>query len=99
MQENQSLANFFQSFPAEIKNQRIDLLTDEEKRMLMYDWEYWARPNQLEPLNKFWYIWMVLAGRGYGKTRTGAEFVRKKVEEGYTGRTRGTRKTAITASS
>ena len=86
MQEQQSLASYFQSLPIEIRNQRADLLTDDERRMLMYDWEYWARPNQLPPMNKFWHIWMVLAGRGFGKTRIGAEYIRARVENGYRGR-------------
>src|SRR5699024_7181334 len=28
-------------------------------------------------------IWLILAGRGWGKTRTGAEYVRQLVQEGY----------------
>jgi len=52
----------------------------------MYDWKYWARPNQLPPINRNWYIWMLLAGRGFGKTRTGAEFIRDEVEKGYKGK-------------
>lgn len=86
MQEQQSLASYFQSLPTETKNKRLDLLTDEERKLLLYDWEYWARPNQFIPLNKRWYIWLVLAGRGFGKTRTGAEFIRYMVEGGFTGR-------------
>lgn len=45
---------------------------------LKYDWEFWARPNQLEPSGD-WTTWLILAGRGFGKTRTGAEWVRKNV--------------------
>jgi predicted phage terminase large subunit-like protein len=37
-------------------------------------WESKARPNQLPPPGD-WSIWLVLAGRGFGKTRTGAEWV------------------------
>lgn len=39
---------------------------------LRYEWSVWARDNQLEP-DGDWYIWLLLAGRGYGKTRVGAE--------------------------
>lgn len=45
---------------------------------LKYDWDFWARPNQLEPPGD-WTTWLILAGRGFGKTRTGAEFVRSNV--------------------
>ncbi len=70
----------------EIQKERVDSLTDEEADLITYDWKYWARPNQLPPLNKNWYIWLLLAGRGYGKTRVGSEYIRDQVESGYTGR-------------
>jgi phage terminase large subunit-like protein len=37
-------------------------------------WRLQARPNQLTPAGN-WNIWLILAGRGWGKTRTGAEDV------------------------
>lgn len=46
-----------------------------------YDWTRVARPKQLAP-NGSWRVWLILAGRGFGKTRTGAEWVRKRVNEG-----------------
>ena len=55
-------------------------LTDEEAHKLLYDWRFWARPDQLEPSGD-WFIWLILAGRGFGKTRSGAEWVRYRVEE------------------
>lgn len=39
------------------------------------DWSLWARPDQLEPEGQH-RTWVVCAGRGAGKTRTGAEWVR-----------------------
>jgi len=50
-------------------------LTPAEARALLYDWAFWARPNQLPPDGE-WRVWLVLAGRGFGKTRTGAEMIR-----------------------
>lgn len=50
-------------------------LTDEQKAELKYNWEFWARPNQLPPEGN-WNTWVVMAGRGFGKTRMGAEWVR-----------------------
>src|SRR5665213_277804 len=38
-------------------------------------WKTLARPSQLEPTDRDWDTWLILAGRGYGKTRTGAETV------------------------
>lgn len=37
-------------------------------------WNFWARNDQAEPLED-WRVWLVMAGRGYGKTRMGAEWV------------------------
>ena len=59
----------------------IESLTDEEAEVLLYDWPKWARPNQLPPKGD-WDGWLVLAGRGWGKTRVGVEFVRAEVEAG-----------------
>ena len=50
-------------------------LTDEEATVLQYTWNFWARRNQLAPTDKDWLTWMILAGRGFGKTRAGSEWV------------------------
>ena len=52
----------------------LDELSDEELAALEYDWPSWARPQQLAPPGS-WKVWLILAGRGYGKTRAGAEQV------------------------
>ena len=49
---------------------------------LRHTWEFWARPNQLEPQGNDWNIWVALAGRGWGKTRAGAEWVRHRIRKG-----------------
>ena len=43
------------------------------------DWQSIARPEQLPPEGK-WSTWLILAGRGAGKTRTGAEWTRGLAE-------------------
>jgi phage terminase large subunit-like protein len=48
-----------------------------EPAALEFDWQFWGRRNQLEPPGD-WTNWLILAGRGYGKTRTGAEWVKEK---------------------
>jgi phage terminase large subunit-like protein len=45
---------------------------------LQTDWHLKARPSQLPPAGD-WTVWLVLTGRGWGKTRTGAEWVRAQV--------------------
>lgn len=44
-------------------------------------WIQEARPNQLPP-DGHWHTWIIIAGRGFGKTRAGAEAVRMAVESG-----------------
>jgi phage terminase large subunit-like protein len=46
----------------------------------LHDWDLWGRPEQFEPAGK-WQFWLILAGRGWGKTRTGAEWVKKQVKK------------------
>jgi phage terminase large subunit-like protein len=45
-----------------------------------YAWRNWARPEQLPPVGA-WRFWVVIAGRGGGKTRTGAEWVNDEAEQ------------------
>lgn len=47
---------------------------------LRYEWEAWARPEQLPP-DGDWLVWLLLAGRGFGKSRTAAEWARRKAKE------------------
>jgi phage terminase large subunit-like protein len=54
----------------------LSSLSDKEKAELNYNWKFWARPNQLPPEGE-WNTWLVLAGRGFGKTRMGSEWVRE----------------------
>lgn len=50
-----------------------------QNRLEKWDWARKARPSQLAPSGD-WSVWLVLAGRGFGKTRTGAEWVRALAE-------------------
>lgn len=56
-------------------------LTGDELQALSYDWPFWARESQLPPRGA-WRVWLILAGRGFGKTRCGAEWVRAQVATG-----------------
>jgi phage terminase large subunit-like protein len=53
-------------------------MTPSQLEELNWDWEFWARPNQLIPKG-YWLTWLLLAGRGFGKTRSAAEAVRALV--------------------
>jgi len=56
-------------------------LSAEQKEIMLYNWAMNARPEQLAP-GGVWNTWLVLSGRGWGKSRTGAEWVRQKVKDG-----------------
>lgn len=62
----------------------FDECDDDEAAQLAYDWTFWRRPEQALPDGE-WDIWMVRAGRGFGKTRTGAESIRELVHSCRTG--------------
>ncbi|MCJ2048532.1 DNA-packaging protein [Methylobacterium sp. J-070] len=49
------------------------------------DWRSKARPEQIHPPGD-WATWLVLAGRGYGKTRMGAEWVQERAMSGSVSR-------------
>ena len=49
---------------------------------LAYTWPFWARPQQMAPAGD-WNTWFINAGRGFGKTRAGVEWVRGLVKRGY----------------
>lgn len=71
----------------EIDLSKLEDLTDEEADDLLHTWELWARPNQLEPEpllenGEHWTTWLILAGRGFGKTRCGAETIIKWAKSG-----------------
>lgn len=79
---NRSLRESLLSLTPEQRAAVLDGLTDEEALALHYDWSgLWARDNQLHPPGD-WRVWLLLAGRGFGKTRTGAEWIREQVESG-----------------
>ena len=37
--------------------------------------ELWAANGQIEPDETGWRVWLMMAGRGFGKTRAGAEWI------------------------
>ena len=58
-----------------------------DMEQVMWDWKMWGRPEQQAP-NGDWNIWIYLAGRGAGKTRSAAEWVREQAKYTNTGQRR-----------
>ena len=69
------------SLSADERRRVLDEFSPRELLALEHDWGFWARPAQLPPAGD-WRVWLLLAGRGFGKTRTGVEWVRAEVESG-----------------
>jgi len=78
----QSVAQKLASLPADQRAAALALLTEGEAASLLYDWRgFLARPDQIAP-DGDWDIWLALAGRGWGKTETGAQWVKEKEASG-----------------
>jgi predicted phage terminase large subunit-like protein len=73
-----SLAESLASLPASKQAEIFADITEAQAAELLWRWDFWARPAQLPPEGN-WSVWLILAGRGFGKTRTGAEWVRSIV--------------------
>lgn len=58
----------------------LSSLNPAQLETLKHDWTFWARGKQTLPEAPF-FVWIILAGRGFGKTRTGAETVRIWVKD------------------
>ncbi len=57
----------------------LDELSEGALLALPFLFEFWALPHQLPPEGD-WKTWVIMGGRGAGKTRAGAEWVRAEVE-------------------
>ena len=80
-----------QSFMEQISllspEEKAAVLADLDPEVLLWDWHSWARPEQQSPEGD-WNIWIYLAGRGAGKTRAAAEWVREEAKYTNTGQRR-----------
>ena len=67
------------ALPADKQARILKAFGDGRALDAIHHWPFWARPEQLAPPGD-WRVWLVMAGRGYGKTRAGAEWVRAIAE-------------------
>jgi phage terminase large subunit-like protein len=80
--KQESPMNWLASQPLEAQRKFLKSLPRGSAKRLMHQWRGWkARPSQLAPEGN-WRVWLILAGRGFGKTRSGAEWVREQAESG-----------------
>ena len=66
--------------PVALREELLLGFTPRQWEVLLYEWRLWARPDQLPP-DGDWVYWLILAGRGAGKTRSGAEAVREWIKD------------------
>jgi predicted phage terminase large subunit-like protein len=76
-----SLIDRLAALPEKQRREVLALMPDEVCAQAFYAWELWARSDQLPPPGA-WRVWLLRSGRGAGKTRTGAEWVRALAEAG-----------------
>ena len=77
--ELKSGAAWLASADAVLRDDFLNELTEGELLALPFLFEFWALDHQLAPSGD-WRSWVILGGRGAGKTRAGAEWVRSMVE-------------------
>jgi len=78
----ESPAERLKALPKADRDRFVASLTDAEADALIYDWRgFLARPEQLAPEGN-WSTWLINAGRGFGKTEAGAQWVKERVEAG-----------------
>jgi len=66
------------SLPEKQRNEILAALPVALRKQIIWLWKFWARDDQLAPAGE-WSAWLMLGGRGAGKTRAGAEWVRASV--------------------
>ena len=74
MSARRMLMERLKAMPPAERNALLFSLTGDERRQLLFDWEGWALAGQTAPAAG-WRVWLMQAGRGFGKTRAGAEWV------------------------
>ncbi len=81
----ESPLSWIASQPADVRQDFVRRLIQNprDEIELLSSWvDFYARDEQLPPDGVDWLVWLLLAGRGFGKTRTGAETVRLEIEAG-----------------
>jgi phage terminase large subunit-like protein len=63
----------------------IAAMPDDERDAILSDWHFWARDNQLPPPGD-WFVWLLMGGRGSGKSKSASEYVQEQVMTGRVGR-------------
>ena len=79
LQDEKFAADLLSSLSSEEIEDFLDQLSHNALLSLPWLFEHWAHPHQRPPEGA-WKTWVILGGRGAGKTRAGAEWVRAQIE-------------------
>lgn len=74
-----SLAETLLALERQERRAELKRMSERQRRSLKRHWRLWAHEGQVPP-DDGWHTWLVMAGRGFGKTRAGAEWVRSVAE-------------------
>ena len=80
-----SLADELLKLERPARRARLKEMDARQRGSLRTHWRLWAHEGQVPPAES-WHTWLIMAGRGYGKTRAGAEWVREVAEADPTAR-------------
>lgn len=78
--DNRSMAEIIKDLPEKDRGAYFSDLTESDFEALEYDAAFWLRPKQQIP-DGDWFITALVCGRGWGKTRTMSEWIRRKAME------------------
>lgn len=77
------MAEGLAALPEDMRREFLSSLTKDQLEELEHQWPFWAREEQLPPPGDWWFVWLFLGARGSGKSKSGAEYVRDCVKQGY----------------
>ena len=79
------MQNFKEYYPSSLTKTKLikvwERINGWQRSLFLKAWNIWRRKSQCAPKQDF-LIWLILGGRGAGKTRAGAEWVRQRVKSG-----------------
>ncbi|ODN40931.1 terminase large subunit domain-containing protein [Piscirickettsia litoralis] len=70
----QSWLEYLKSLSPDLRRRFLEPLTEAQAEFFLNSWVFNAREKQFAP-DGLWDTWFILAGRGFGKTRSGSEWV------------------------
>jgi predicted phage terminase large subunit-like protein len=79
-EEASSLLDAITELSSSQRRQLVGEFSQADAEQVLFDWRAWARSDQLEPPGDWWTTWAIITGRGWGKTRTAAEWVRSNID-------------------